>query len=123
MNEKLVDQAKSGFAGMNDVQRKIAIAAVVIIALMIVFPPMAIAITNLVLGMAQTQHYGYAFLLSNPAAQAQASGGMFVDMSQYIHAQIEYGRLLLQIVFVAAVAYFAIKAQSSNGSPRLSPTS
>lgn len=103
-------QAMHWFTQMSDLQKKIAIAALAIVALMILFPPKAVSFTNPLVGITQSQHYGYVFLFSDPTAQARGAGDIF-GLGQLVHSHVEWGKLIFQIVVVGGLAFFAIKSQ------------
>ena len=91
----------------DDLRKKILIIAAVILALMILFPPKYIVHHVPILGTTSSQSVGYHFLLNDPAASEKAAIGEGSD--QLVSSGIEWGKLFLQIVIVAGVAYGAMR--------------
>ena len=104
--------AQHRFAQLNDAQKKIVLLTLAILIGMVLFPPKAISAPSMFGGMQQTIHWGYCFILSDPAAEAHGANDVF-GLGQLIQSHIEFGRLAIQIAIVGLVAFFAIKSQDS----------
>lgn len=85
---------------MNDKQRKVLIAAGVLLVIMIMFPPYTATAKDV------TFNGGYAFILIGPSDQGQFNGLFHVDVAL----------LFLQWLFVvaiAAIAWFLLKEKAN----------
>lgn len=102
----------SNFTGKrDDLQKKIFLAAIALIGLMVLFPPKATFSKNPLLDITQTQSVGYQFLFSDPAAEQKQAARVLMgdEVDKYIGSHIEWGKLLIQIVVVAGAAVAATR--------------
>ena len=104
-----MDTVSNLSARREDLQKKIVLAAVAIIALMVLFPPKVIVNRNPILGQSVAQSAGYNFILSDPAAEQKANAKILLGdhVDEVIGSGIEWGKLLLQMVVVVGAAVVA----------------
>jgi hypothetical protein len=114
-----MDTAGSVPRRYDDLRPKIVLAAVVIIALMLLFPPKYSGQRMPLTGQTVTQSNGYQFILSDPSgAQKAAAVGMPDEMArEMFFGGVEYGKLLIQIAVVAGLAYAAYRFLAAGPPP------
>jgi hypothetical protein len=100
--------------GLNERQKPVFLAAVIIGAAMVLYPPKLVSVT--ILGTTTTSSAGHSPIWDNAAA------GDLLGMAS-VHVNWMY--LLIQLVILAVVAFFAIQYLKANNFPWVSapPTS
>jgi hypothetical protein len=95
----------------DDLRKKILLAAVAIVALMVLFPPKVIFNKNPMVDITQSQSAGYQFLFSDPSAEQKQAARLLLgdEVDKYIGSHIEWGKLLMQVIIVAGVAVGATR--------------
>lgn len=104
-----------------DLQKKIPLVAVAIIALMLLFPPKVVFNTNPIFNVTQTQSAGYQFLFSDPSAEQKQAARLLMgdEVDKYVGSRIEWGKLFLQLLVVGGVAVAASRYLASPNSRRM----
>ncbi len=116
-----MEQAKDWFGKQNDLQKKIVIAAVVLIGLMILFPPKVVTSRNPLIDQSQSQSAGYHFIFDDPAAEQKAAARVLLgdEVDKYIGSGIEWGKLIIQMAIVGGAAFFFLRTMKQNQSSAL----
>jgi hypothetical protein len=112
-----VEQARIWIGHQNDLQKKVLMAAMVIIAVMILFPPKEVISRNPLIGTNVSQSAGYHFILDDPAGEQRAAAEKVFgkDADSLFGSGIEWGKLLLQLVVVGGAAFAALQMTKRPG--------
>lgn len=106
-----MEQVRNWFGHQNDMQKKVVLAALVILGVMILFPPKEVISRNPILGASVSQPAGYHFILDDPASEQRAAAEKVFgkDADGLFGSGIEWSKLLIQLVIVGAVAFAALQ--------------
>jgi hypothetical protein len=102
-----MEQVRAWSSKQTDVGRKIVIAACVIMGLMLLFPPKMVVSRNPLLDQTHTEYVGYHFIFDDPAAEDKKNARLLLgdEVDKYISSQIEWGKLLIQLIIVGGAAF------------------
>ena len=109
-------QARAWFVQQNDAGRKILLAALVILAVMILFPPKEVTSKNPLLGASESRSVGYHFILDDPAGEQKATAEKMFgkDADGLFGSGVEWSKLLVQLVIVAGAAFGLVMVTKRN---------
>src|SRR5437870_5693156 len=101
-----MEQARAWFDKQNDLQKKILLAALILIGLMILFPPKYTFRRDPIFLQTTSESAGYQFILTDPSAeQKKAARIIFGDeVDKFIGSGIEWSKLFVQFLVVGGAA-------------------
>jgi hypothetical protein len=94
----------------SDVQKKVLMAALAIMGVMILFPPKVVINKNPIFGTSTSQSAGYQFIFADPSSEQKAAAEKIFgkDADMLFGSGIEWGKLLIQLVVVGGAGFAAI---------------
>lgn len=95
----------------NDLQKKVLFAALVIMGVMILFPPKIVISKNPIFDTGTSQPAGYHFIFDDPASEQKAAAAKIFgkDADMLFGSGIEWGKLFIQLVVVGGAGFAAIQ--------------
>jgi hypothetical protein len=101
-----MEQVSAFLNRQNDLQKKVIVTVLVLLGLMILFPPKFISSRNPILDVTTSESAGYHFILDDAAAEKKKAGRLLLgdEVDKYIGSGIEWGRLLMQLALVGGAA-------------------